>query len=341
MTTLAIIGGGIAGRSLLFALAKTAQHFDKILFFYSDSFASPCSTNSTAIVAGRGISRGISPLGDKLMAGFAEFTQQVASNHPKGVTPLIHYHGADDKLEQFRKRYPDAKEAKLAGELSLTHELSIAAEPAFMIDPTTYLDWLLEIARQQLVIEVIEEFVVEIDPREMVHLKTQSGLEFCVDELVLTCGAAGVYWKNFFDSSKLQSSKSVQGSYLEFLEVDLGLESFSVTLKGDNLIYDSVRRRLLMGSTTQEVCHQLAPPSELHAIYQRLQSLLQVKLPAFELGKIKVGLREKASKREPYLIQQGAITAIGGLYKNGYSLGPLMAQEFIKKYSSSSSHPHP
>ncbi len=84
MTTIAIIGGGIAARSLLYVMAKKNIR-EKVLVFYSDSFAFPCSLHSTAIVAPRGVSTGHSALGDNLYEGFVRFSRHVEEDFPRGV----------------------------------------------------------------------------------------------------------------------------------------------------------------------------------------------------------------------------------------------------------------
>lgn len=330
LTTLAIIGGGIAGRSLIFSLAKSGILFEKIFLFYSEPFAPACSLNSTAIVAARGVSTGLSPLGDLLKVSFDQFKEHFEQDRPSGVTEVSQFSGAVSKLEQFKKRYPDGVESLAAGPVKLKQKMYLAHEGAYMIDPGTYLQWLMDQAAR-LPLEIKSDYVTSINQDSKIHIETLNGVSISVDHAVLCTGAQSGMWKSLFPGQKLASSKPIQGAYLEFKNLTLGKESFSLTLEGDNLIYDAQRGRLLIGSTTEEHGLLLADQAELKNIYNQMKSRVDLSLPEFEEALIRVGLREKASKREPYLIREGNFWALGGLYKNGYSAGLHMARQLTKK----------
>ena len=243
MTTLAIIGGGIAGRSLIYALAKAPKTFSKIYLFDSDAFAHTCSLRSTAIVAPRGVSSGHSELGDLIFASFQTFSRHVVQDSPRGVFPITQYTAAISKLDQFQKRYPNGESKKDFAAFSLKSETYLATESAYLIDPKMYLDWLM----QDSDVIIKNDFVTNIQDKT---LKTQNGEELTFDHVVY---AGGVHNQNFDFKTK---AKCVQGSYLEFSDVDYGAESFSLTLEGDNLIYHAHTHKLLIGSTSQEVIHE-------------------------------------------------------------------------------------
>lgn len=330
MTTLAIIGSGIAGRSLIYTLAKEEKSFEKITVFYSDSFTSPCTINSTAIVAPRGLSSGHSPLGDLLMAGFNEFSHHVELEFPAGVEKIIQYTGETKKLDTFKARYPNGKVQKLF----LKNETYIATEDAYIIDPTLYTDWLLSEtkAMKSSHLEIIQDMVIAVEENERVHIKTQDGRSHSFDKVIFAGGNYNRFWKDLAPTSKLKSSKPVQGCYLQFEQINLDRESFSLTLDGDNLIWNRPLKRLLIGSTTEDTGHLLPPMEELKAIYQRISDAVELELPPMDQGEIKVGLREKAQKREPYLFQEGHKIFVGGLYKNGYTLSLKMSKDLSHRY---------
>jgi hypothetical protein len=317
LTTLAIIGGGIAGRSLIYALAKAPKTFSKIYLFDSDAFAHTCSLRSTAIVAPRGVSSGHSELGDLIFAAFQTFSKHVVKDSPRGVFPITQYTAALSKLDQFQKRYPAGEIKKDFPHFSLKSEMYLAIEAAYLIDPKMYLDWLLQDSQ----VVVINDFVTNIQEQS---LKTQNGEEFTFDHLVY---AGGVHNQSFAFKTK---AKCVQGSYLEFTDVNFGTESFSLTLEGDNLIYHAHTQKLLIGSTSQEVQHEWPMKDELRVIYQRLVSHIELKLPNFDHAMIKTGLREKAPKRTPYLVSEGHQSRLGGFYKNGYSLGLHLGEKLAR-----------
>jgi glycine/D-amino acid oxidase-like deaminating enzyme len=325
LTTLAIIGGGIAGRSLIYALAKSQRTFTEIVLFDSDSFAQTCSLRSTAIVSPRGVSLGHSDLGDLIVNGFATFSRHIASDRPQGVFPIIQYTGASGKLDQFKKRYPEAVEVNRFSRFEFTRDIYLTQESAFLIDTHLYLNWLMD-QSLQLPLSIRNEFVTScFDTEGGVHLKTQSGSELTFDQVVFTAGAYNHFW------GQSRAGRPIQGSYFEFKEVDYGEDSFSLTLDSQNIIYQSHAKKLLIGSTTKDTSHVLASLSDLEAIYDDLQSKISLPLPPLKLATRITGAREKASKRKPYLFSENRKFWFGGLYKNGYSLSLHLAEELVSK----------
>lgn len=330
LTTLAIIGSGIAGRSLLYALSREKKQFDKITLVYSDEFTSPCTLSSTAIVAPRGITSGHSALGDLLMEGYKEFYMHFDLDHPPGVEAITQYTAATKNLEMFHSRYPQEKLSKLF----FRNETHVATEKAFLINPGTYSDWLLEEAKmlQGDRLDILNDMVVEVESGERVHLKTHNGRNITFDKVIFTGGSYNRFWKELAPQSVLETSKPVQGSYLEFRDVKLEHPSFSLTLNGDNLIWSAETRILLIGSTTSDHMHLLPPEMELKMIFERLKNALNLNLPDYAQSILKVGLREKAKKREPYIIKEGNVLFFGGLYKNGFTLSLKMSKNLSHQY---------
>ena len=321
MTKLAIIGGGIAGRSLLYALAKRKKNFSEIILFDSDSFAHTCSLRSTAIVAARGVSSGLSELGDVLMAGFQTFSEHVQNDRPSGVFSITQYSGALTKLEQFQKRYPLGSAAKDFPSFKLTEETYIATEPAYLIDTNVYLKWLVDDS------QVKNEFVTSVEKTALgLEIKTQSGNSFTVDQVVY---AGGSYNRNW---NEKKAGKPVQGCYFEFNDFDLGQDSFSLTLEGDNLIYHAHTKKLLIGSTTSSDTHEIPARHELEILYQRLSERLVTQLPPIEAAQLITGMREKAAKRAPYLSIEHDTAWLGGLYKNGFSLSLHLGLQLADRF---------
>lgn len=330
MTTLAIIGSGLVGRSLIYTLAKEQKKFKKITLFSSDKITIPCSLNSTAIAALRGITKGHSLLGDNLVDGFDIFSAHVTESSPLGVEKVVQYNGATQKLDQFKLRYPK-------GEIShsfVKEPIYLSQEVAYMIDPKTYLHWLMESSKKMapFSLEEIDDMVIEVRDEERVFLKTLNGKNFEFDKVIFTSGSYNRFWKDLFPNSKLKSSKPSQGSYLEFIHLPWKRDSFSLTIDGDNIIWNGPFKRLYIGSTTNDVIHHLAPLPDLQEIYIRLNSRVDFELPKFHEGELKVGLREKAQKREPYLLNQGNLIFFGGLYKNAFTLTMKMAKDLSRQY---------
>lgn len=322
MTTLAIIGSGILGRSLIYALAKEKKPFEKVVLFYSDNITPPCTLSSTAVVAPRGLSEGVSALGDMLMDGFKTFSQHVTLENPPGVKKISQYTVATKKLGDFQKRYPSSKKSQQF----LKDEMLMQTDDAYLIDPQTYSDWLLAEAKfmYQDKLEIIPEMVTEVQENEFFHVKTINGRSMTFDKVVFTCGTYNRFWN--------KPSKPVQGSYFEWNDVKWNTPSFSLTLDGDNLIWNNDLKRLLIGSTSVETNHLLPPENSLKEIHLRLKALCDLELPEMSKAVIKVGLREKAPKREPYIAQENNKFFLGGLYKNGFTLALKIARNFSHQH---------
>ena len=311
MTTLAIVGGGIAGRSLLYALAKENPLVSKVHLFESPEFFHPCSLRSTAIVAPRGVSEGHSPLGNLLMEGFQTFKQHALFDDPEGVTPVTQFTASSEKIEQFKLRYPDGYETSELTYLHLKKSIYTATENGFLIHPEVYLNFLLTHAQDRLPLSVHQDLVTEVTQGDQVILKTQKGQSFSVDRVVFAGGVANAHFGH--------KAQTVQGSYLKFPAPQFGPTPFSLTINGDNLIY-LPKRYLLIGSTSEVIGHELAPSRDLRKVYGRIKSWVDLKLPPVDSGETIVGLREKATKRMPYVKQDGKVILFGGFYKNGFSL---------------------
>jgi hypothetical protein len=197
----------------------------------------------------------------------------------------------------------------------------MATEPAFLIDTNVYLKWLVNDS------QILNEFVTAVEKKESgIEIKTQLGNIFNVDQVVYAGGCNNRNW----DEKK--AGKPVQGCYFEFNDCDLGQESFSLTLEGDNFIYHGHTKKLLIGSTTSSDTHELPARQELEIIYQRLSERLAIKLPAMETAQLITGMREKAAKRAPYLTVEGNTAWLGGLYKNGFSLSLHLGLQLAAKF---------
>jgi glycine/D-amino acid oxidase-like deaminating enzyme len=175
----------------------------------------------------------------------------------------------------------------------------------------------------------INSFVTSVDKTSVgIEIQTVDLDKFKVDKVIFCGGNYNRYWKGLSNEKKLQSSSPVHGSYMEF-DTDLAITSFSLTLEGHNLIYNHVFKKLIIGSTTETTFLQLPMEKNLREIYDFLKKEINLELPDFETGKMIVGLREKASKRTPYLFEEDGLYFFGGLYKNGYSLPIHMSKDLV------------
>ncbi len=321
MTTIGIVGQGIVGLSLAFHLSRNKNKIKNIVLFNSEDFAPTCSYSSTSVASLRGTTRGHSPLGDLIVEGFEAFGEHIKKDSPDGVVPIWQFNGASEFGNEFLKRFPQSLKSNIAGEVRLKKEFQISKEKAFMVIPERYLPWLLEASQKNIEIKLIHDFILKYEKDSKVKLFGQSGKEYVFDKVIFATGASSRFWRK---SEKaylpLESSKPVQGTYLEFNDVSLPIDSFSLTLNGNNLVYRKQSQQVLIGASSIEVDHFLAQKNDLHQMHHFFQDILEIDLPDFQRGILKVGLREKAKKRTPYMIQDDQVYYLGGLYKNGFSL---------------------
>jgi glycine/D-amino acid oxidase-like deaminating enzyme len=225
--------------------------------------------------------------------------------------------------------------AKSAGPLEFQNEIYVAEEQAFAIDTQVYLEWLLASAQRQISITHLKTSLMEVLPKgKGVEVRTHDGQIYQGDHILFCGGVYQSYWGPFLSDVRITKGKCVQGSYLDFSEIDLGETSFSLTLEGNNLIYHAPERILLIGSTTLEALHHLPPTKELRDIYLDLSRDLRLTLPSFERATVKTGLREKAPRRLPYLLARPEVSAIGGFYKNGFTLSLEISSQWLSHITS-------
>ena len=329
MARLAIIGGGIVGKSLLFSLAKEKrQKYDSVTLFTSDTLAPACTLRSTAIVAARGVLPGLSPLGDMIHQGIHFFNEHVRTDSPVGVYPVTQVSSAFQKKDAFFRRYQNYQDTNHFKAVHFSEVLPVFTESAFYVKPDEYCDWLLQKSEELLNLKVVNDFVTQID--EEGNLKTANGLEESFDHIIIAGGVKNNLWSGLLHEPKLKKAKSVRGSFLLFKNFSLFNESYSLSIDDINLIFRFESKELIIGSTSKESrLYEFDDREELKKIYQFFQKILVHKLPDIGSAEVLIGMREKAPKREPYSGTEGKISYLGGLYKNGFTLSLKMASELV------------
>lgn len=330
MKTLGIIGGGIVGKSLLFSLArKNGQKYDRVVIFESDDFAPACTARTTAMVASRGVQLGLSTLGDIIHQGITEFNAHVTEDSPRGVYPIYQISSALIKIPHFHRRYKSGVYFdNHYRDISFTRELPLFAEPAYFVAPDEYCSWLLERAQERLSIEEVREFVVSVD--KDLNVKTLEGREFKFDHVVFAGSVNNKLWSSFTEDKKVMESKTVKGSYLHFKNIDWGRDSYSITMDELNVIYRAPTQEMLISATSAPSQNYFINDKELlRPVYDCFAAILNNKLPPFEQGAVITGLREKSVKREPYLVNEGNVSFLGGFYKNGFTLSLKMTKNLV------------
>jgi hypothetical protein len=330
LTTLAIVGAGVLGRSFLFHLSQCASADFKIFLFDHSSFATSCSTHSTAVSSLRGTTKGHSPLGDLIVEGFADFKHHVEVDRPAGVAQALQLNASSGEKDSFFKRFSESKMINHFESILFNRSYHAQLEEAFIIHPEIYLSWLLEEAKRKIDITLVSDFVTGFEERDnLVELTTQSGEKTIADKVLFAGGVFNRFWQGKSEFQFLEKSRPIQGSYLHFKNYEGLSESLSITLDGHNLVFRKETKDLLLGASSEELVHELPQTEELKEIYDYFKASTNLSLPPWESGEILVGLREKAPKRSPYLLERNRVLFVGGLYKNGFSLSSLMAKKIL------------
>ena len=96
--------------------------------------------------------------------------------------------------------------------------------------------------------------------------------------------------------------------------------------------YRKEQGKLLLAAVNQGTMTGLAEVSTIHQFYRQMQDLSGISLPSFEQAKICSGIRERAVKLLPQLTPMGKnFYSLSGLYKNGYTLAPFFARQFLRE----------
>ena len=335
MRSIIVIGAGITAENFIFRLSLLKNESFSIIQLANDAYYPACATRSTAIVAARGVSSGHSDLGDTLVQSYRHFLGMVERFRPEGIYLGEQWTGVNKKMDEFKKRYPDGEELIQLESLGvgLTEKLYFSTESCFVIDPEEYLSWLRK-QSANLNLNRFEEAVTDIQKLEKSwKIITSAGKEYFADYVYMGVGSYQRFWKDIHDEKSLaRSSKTAQGSYLSFKGMDLGQKYFSLTLNGNNLIYHPHSKKIIIGATTVAADHHMPAISDLKKIYQEIKNLVKIPVPEFDSFEIKTGLREKAKGRRPYLEMNNGLIVAGGFYKNGYSLGPYLAEKAISLF---------
>jgi hypothetical protein len=322
--TLSIIGGGLSGLLTAFYLIQERKArslpLPSINVFVSPLYPS-CTLSSTATVALRGTKKGLSPLGDQLVDAFHEVEKFMKETSPHGAYEGIlttFNHPMSPNFEKISKRYHNHAQNKE------THGYISFKEKTFLFSSFQFTAWLYKNLFSH--VNFIQETITSIDKRTLISLE---GKNYSTDLIVI---AAGAYNSLLTEDDRVKKSVPVAGSYLEFSS-DLGDDSFCHTYNELNYVYLAHEKKILFGSVSQEGFWLSPDLKSLKVRYQEWQDTHLTRLPPFEEATVKIGIREKGRKREPFVFSLNKDKnqwIIGGMYKNGYSLAFLLGKKLAK-----------
>ncbi|MAX66298.1 MAG: hypothetical protein CME66_05120 [Halobacteriovoraceae bacterium] len=331
------IGDGIASWCLHEELSKNPM-LEVTNIAKNDLFI-PCSLNTTSINCLRGVEKGVSPLGDRIVDSFKTFEHFFDQQNPQGVYQGCEYQmWKEDNLQKWQKRYSGYNKINDNPFLSsLVKDYKFYfSNNAYFIDPLKLKQWFR--SRHENLIHFKEGIVLKVDNSNFV--KTSCG-DFQFDRIIFCTSRHTRHLlsddvdQNFL--YYLDHSKDVAGSYLEINIPEQSFdfkESFNLVFDQFHCIYRKEQSVLQIGSTTLNRCAlELAHEKQLLHIYDYIQKSSFIELPLFARFQQKTGIRHKGFKRLPFWGQISANKfAICGLYKNAFSFAFLAAKEISRSF---------
>lgn len=305
-----IVGSGISAHAFLwtYALALKQGRLDdaRRVVWIKSEIVPTCSLTSTSLISSAGLERGVSPLGEQLLDAYQVFESRCANF--AAVSKATQTHLAHGDLENFKRRYANAQ-----GE-------------CYVIDSHNFLRELSHEAQTILGERLIYKNDTVISWQHD-HLVLHSKQKLNFDRCYIALGA-GI---NFL--APVKGSRTVAGHYA-WANVDLGQQSFVFSRGPMNLIYRALDKVILLGSVDDKN-DQHGWPVIAPRVSELKKSLAQFEfdLPSNLKWQVATGIRHKGVKRRPFWGEIATnLWGTHSLYKNGYTLAFLAADEVISKW---------
>ncbi len=327
MNDLIIIGNGIAANCFLWELQKQNRKMS-ILKIHSENLAPSCSLNSTSIISLRGVTKGISPLGDELFESYQLAESFIQAENPDGVAPSKFYSICEEEeKEEYLRRFGSFEDIEFP---ALKEKFSGKIWDGYIIDAEKFLSFLQRKAQDSHT--SISALITSTEiTEEGVTVSTLEGKTYSARRLLICAGAYTKIYESLYPvHNAIKGSQSVPGAYLEKGSVDLGQKSYVVTRGRENLIYLAETKTLKIGTTIQKNGIEAADFAKLNEIYENFQDIFKEELPNISNFEVKVGLRQKGVKRMPFYGKVAPnVFALISLYKNGFTFPFLGAKKVL------------
>ena len=127
-------------------------------------------------------------------------------------------------------------------------------------------------------------------------------------------------------------SKTRQGSFLIW-KGHIDSPTFHYDFQGRGVVsYRATQKKLFLGTAKEGEQTGLGQVGGAYDLYQTMKPWAPFSLPPFEDASLASGVRELPRDRQARLEKTGEnFYSLVGLYKNGFTLAPFFAQEFIHK----------
>ncbi len=327
---IAVVGGGIFSWAFLREFSRLisvqrsqSQQQCLQINMYDGSLAkSPCSYNSTALVARRAGSYGISPLGDLIQNSWNWWihhyvTMQLGEKQGVILAPLVYHQASHQKRLPYMESLP-------VSNFSFLKEGLHRVEPSFLIHPPVFIKYLKEEFKKNMkelsiAWNIHHTHIDSVDVNQNKIFEQQNVHQF--DLLVIQPGAYKVN-----GLSLLEKEEVVYGSFLEFKDVEnFSMRSFTYSSEY-HLYYRLPQKSLQIGIFSSK---ETSEENEWKNLEQLYDNALQDgwRLPKFSLAHKITGARHKIKNRLPVIGQyQNCYYHLGG-YKIGYLVSLYQAKK--------------
>ncbi len=328
------IGHGIASYTVLYYFSKIIAQKNgasqKILVLESPQ-SLPCSLNTTSHAGTINSREGISPLGDMIKDAYFSFCDFVDEDRPKGVYEgrLFKSYDISDEVR------PELTKQIIPFHFFKNKSFYGCWDKHHIIEPYDFMNWM----KEQYLLNFEKngiEVVYKKEHVENVFRENQNYVLKCSEESYQTKSlflGTGPLKLDFWNQDHWNYTKMKQrgGDYLFKKGINLGEESFAVTVENASLVYRHFNQEVLIGGTTnpegfQEINHKEL--REYHSLFKDYHN----ELPCYRQFELGHGMRMRGVKRMPF---SGEIApklyALLGLYKNGFTFPFLLAPELAKK----------
>ena len=348
----AIVGGGVAGVSMLYYLARKAAVRNKEEQFEIHLIDSPLINKASHMALGvaslMGAKKGHGIIGDYLVEG-DKLLRKFYLDHPHApVQAVTNYHICRDQKKEagFKSRFPSSVQSQRVSDLKIEREKPFLfhKSDALIVDMEK---WLMFLRKQSF--QLSEAFAFNVIFHSLhierieklsqgLQLICKDGESLTYDKVVLCTGAYGKLWPLIGSHEKrLSRDRMVTGCLVEFENVNWVDKSLVLSLDHHTLVYDHQSKKLILGTTSQVDNHFLAPRlDQLKLIYQKFKHFLapDLILEDFSQGKIKTAPRHRGIRKEPFwgaIDDDGKIYAFEALFKSGLFFSFLGAKTLADK----------
>ncbi len=342
---LIIIGNGIAAQTFLWHLGKNhlsdankRQSFS-IAQVYNDKLAPSCTLRSPAMVSLNGIEENVSELGNDLRQSFKLFELLYKTAQPDGILPVkqtIIYSNDNDRAKMIRR----FKSLDLISSPHYRAEHEGKVLDSFLLQPKLLADWFHQdsgLSPKHIPFFVKKFSVSETENDKTYELTLENQQVLKAKRVVFANGAYAKIYAHFFNSENLsfdESKNTVKAGSFLVKTLDLGQESFLLTIDQSQVNYKAPEKKLVIGTSMTVGSFEAADIKILKDVFDKCQRYVKFDLGNFQDYQLVTGLRHKRPRRKfiaGKIHPDHEVYQINGLYKNGYTLSLLAAETVCRE----------